>query len=961
MAQLPKFPKLEEQILKFWKEKDIFKKTLEKKSPKGDFIFYEGPPTANGRPGIHHVLARAFKDAIPRFKTMRGYHVPRKAGWDTHGLPVELQVEKEIGISGKPDIEKFGVEEFNKKCKESVWVYKEEWEKITERIAFWLDMENPYITYSNDYIETLWWIIKEIYKKDLLYSGHKVVHHCPRCGTSLSSHEVAQGYKEVEEESIVVKFKLKGEDNTYILSWTTTPWTLPGNVALAVGKDINYSKIKVGSEYYILATELIDQVIEGDFEVVDNMRGENLVGAEYEPLFPGAIDPGGKKAWYVAAADFVTVDDGTGVVHTAVMYGEDDYNLGDQIDLPKVHTVDEEGKFKASVKKWAGKFVKKPEVTKGIIKDLQDRNLLFKEMLYKHDYPFCWRCDTPLLYYAKNSWFIKMSALRKELIAENQKINWVPEHIKNGRFGEWLDNVKDWAISRERYWGTPIPIWRCEKCKELKVIGSYEELSKEAGIKIDDKFDPHRPFIDEIKLKCDSCGGEMRRTQEVMDCWFDAGSMPLAQNHYPFENKEKIDSGQGYPADFISEAIDQTRGWFYTLLAVGTILGKGTPYKNVICLGLVNDKEGKKMSKSRGNAVDPWKVINQYGADALRFHLYTINQPGEAKNFDIKDVGDVLRKNFIILWNVLSFYQMYAGKKILRQADNIGKSTNILDQWILSKLNKLIKDVTDDLESYHETEAARGISEFINDLSTWYVRRSRDRFKFEDKDKDAALDTLYYSLLTLSKLLAPFTPIIAEAIYQELEGEKESVHLEDWPQAGEIDKNILENMEKTRRMVELVLAARDEVGVKVRQPLGELYIAEKIGNEYLAILKEEVNIKKVVVVTVDQLPKGNKWLEKDRISLNVEITDELKKEGLIRELSRHISMLRKSGKLTIADKVDLFYKTDDKLTIQAIKEYKEKLQTDTLCNSITAGESEVSFESQPKVNNSDIWLGINKI
>lgn len=960
MVQLPKFPKLEEKILKFWKEKNIFKKTLEKDSPKGDFIFYEGPPTANGRPGIHHVLARAFKDAIPRFKTMQGYHVPRKAGWDTHGLPVELQVEKEIGISGKPDIEKFGVEEFNKKCKESVWIYKEEWEKLTERIAFWLDLENPYITYSNDYIETLWWIIKDIYKKGLLYSGYKVVPHCPRCGTSLSSHEVAQGYKEVEEESVFVKFKIKGEGNTYILSWTTTPWTLPGNVALAVGKDINYSKIKVKDEYYILATELIDEVIEDDYEIVDKMRGENLVGIEYEPLFPGAIDPGDKKAWYIATADFVTVDEGTGIVHIAVMYGVDDYDLGDQIDLPKVHTVDEEGKFMPSVTKWAGKFVKKPEVTKGIIKDLQDRNLLFKEMPYKHDYPFCWRCDTPLLYYAKNSWFIKMSALREDLIAENQKINWVPEHIKNGRFGEWLDGVKDWAISRERYWGTPIPIWRCEKCKELKVIGSYEELSKEAGIKIDDKFDPHKPFIDEIRLKCNSCGGEMRRTRAVMDCWFDAGSMPFAQDHYPFENKEKIDSGKGYPAEFISEAIDQTRGWFYTLLAIGVALGKGVSYKNVICLGHINDKEGKKMSKSKGNVIDPWKVINQYGADALRFHLYTINQPGEAKNFDIKDVGDVLRKNFIILWNVLSFYQMYAGENISRQIDKIGKSTNILDQWAISLLNKLIKDVTDDLENYHETEAARRISEFINDLSTWYVRRSRDRFKFEDQDKEAAVDTLYYSLLTLSKLLAPFTPIIAEAIYQELEGGKESVHIEDWPEIGEENNEVLDNMIKVRKLVESVLAARDEAGIKVRQPLGELYIAEKLGNEYLEILKDEVNIKEIIVVATDQLPKGDKWLEKEQLSLNIEITNELKKEGFIRELSRHISMLRKSGKLTIEDKVDLFYETADKLTIEAIEEYKEKLKKDTLCNNITAGKEQVEFESQPQVNDVDIWLGINK-
>lgn len=969
MSPAPNFPELEKEILEFWQEKNIFHKTLKKESPRGNFIFYEGPPTANGRPGIHHVLARAFKDVIPRFKTMQGYHVPRKAGWDTHGLPVELQVEKQLGISGKPDIEEIGVGEFNKKCKESVWVYKDEWEKLTKRMAYWLDLEHPYITYSNDYIETLWWILKEIYQKGLLYLGHKVVPHCPRCGTALSSHEVAQGYQEIEEQSIYVKFPLKGEVNTYILSWTTTPWTLPGNVALAVGENINYSKVKAGKEYYILATELLEEVLgEGNYEIVDNMRGENLVGLKYSPIFPGALDAGGKKAWYVTAADFVTIDEGTGVVHTAVMYGEDDYLLGEKLDLPKVHTVDEDGKFKSSVKKWSGQFVKSKAVENGIIEDLKKRGLLLKEKMYKHDYPFCWRCDTPLLYYAKDSWFIKMSSLRKELIRENKKINWIPAYIKEGRFGEWIANAKDWAISRERFWGTPLPIWECagKNCGEIKVIGSYGELVKESGIIIDENFDPHRPFIDEVKLKCDQCAGEMLRTKMVADCWFDSGSMPLAQHHYPFENKERLDQGDWYPADFISEAIDQTRGWFYTLLAIAVVLGRSAPYKNVICLAHINDKYGKKMSKSRGNIVDPWQIMKSYGADALRLHLYTINGPGDTKNFDEKNVADVLRKNFIVLWNVLSFYKMHAVKEETAVLDLEFSASNVLDQWILVKLNLFIKEVTEELKNYQVMEAGRQIMDFINELSTWYLRRSRERFKSEGEDKQAALFVLGGVLLELVKVMAPFTPLAAEALYQDLGGEKESVHLADWPRAEEqlIKVDVLAKMQRVRKIIELGLAAREKAGIKVRQPLQYLrYEGDKLSKDFESLIAEELNLKAVKWTKKIREQKG-RIIKEDggcKIGLHIEITDELQKEGYLRELTRQINALRKKLKLTIKDKIELYVETDSRLVAKTIKSNQEKLCRDTLSDRLVVSKGQVDGEKEVIIDGQKVWLGVKFI
>lgn len=900
-------PEIEKRILDFWKKNKIFEKSLKKASSKGNFVFYEGPPTANGKPGIHHVLARAFKDLIPRYKTMQGYYVARKAGWDTHGLPVELEVEKELGLKNKKDVEDYGMEKFNEKCKESVWKYKGEWEKMTERIGFWIDLDNPYVTYDNNYIESLWWIIKQVYEKGLLYKGHKVVPQCPRCGTALSSHEVAQGYKNIKEKSVYVKFKIKNKDNEYILAWTTTPWTLPGNIALAVGEKIDYVKIEQNSEYYYLAKNLLNK-IDNDYKIVNNLKGKDLIGLEYEPLFPGVIkenEENAKNAFKVYSADFVSTEDGTGVVHTAVMYGQDDYELGEKIGLPKVHTVNLDGTFNELVPKWQGKFVK--DIDPEIIEDLKNRNLLYKTEEYAHDYPFCWRCDTPLIYYAKDSWFFKVSELRDNLIKNNFEINWIPKHIKEGRFGEWLRDVKDWSISRERYWGTPIPVWICESCGEMKVIGSREEIG------VDDKFDLHRPHIDKIELDC-QCGGKMNRISEVMDCWFDSGAMPFAQYHYPFENKELIDKGMQYPADFIAEAIDQTRGWFYTLLAISTLLNKGTSYKNVICLGHILDKKGQKMSKHIGNVIDPWEMIEKYGADAIRWYVYTINSPGEPKKFDeqgLKESGRI----FITLLNVVNFYKMFSSTKDKDKSEvNLkgGDLKNVLDKWIVSKLNSLIENSTKQLDKYKITNTARNIEEFINDLSVWYLRRSRDRLKGENNDeKVRALKTLKWVTLNLTKLLAPFTPFIAEYIYKELKGEKQSVHLENWPETEDrlINKELEEKMERTREICSLALQKRAEVGIKVRQPLQKLTINnKKLTKEFIDLIKEEVNVKEVVIG--------------DKIELDTKINPKLKEEGIMRDFIREIQALRKKQGLVPKDKIKVYYSEDKDI----IKKNKEEIK-----------------------------------
>ncbi|MBI3956474.1 MAG: isoleucine--tRNA ligase [Candidatus Kerfeldbacteria bacterium] len=942
---LPNFPQLEEEVLEQWKANDIFQKSLEQTANGPRFVFFEGPPTANGRPGIHHVLARVFKDVIPRYKTMRGFFVERKAGWDTHGLPAELEVEKQLGLKSKKEIDAYGVQKFNEVCRESVWKYKEEWEQLTERIGFWLDLEHPYITYEPAYVESLWWIIKQVWDKQLLYQGHKVVPHCPRCGTALSSHEVAQGYRAVTENSVYVKFrvtsdKLQVKDgDTFILAWTTTPWTLPGNVALAVHPELSYVFAKQGNDTLVVAEPRL-AVLGNDVEVVKKMKGGELVGVEYEPLFPflDLRKESDAKAYYVAAADFVTVDDGTGVVHTAVMYGEDDYTLGEKIGLPKVHTVNEDGTFNELVTPWQGKFVKDPHVERAIVADLKSRGLLYKEEPYTHDYPFCWRCDSPLLYYAKNSWFIRMSALRGELKQRNATVNWVPEHIKDGRFGGWLDEAKDWAFSRERYWGTPLPIWVCEKDASHKVcVGSFDELRKLASSKLAEPFDPHRPFVDEVVLTCPNGDGQMRRIKELCDVWFDSGSMPYAQWHYPFENQDRIDNGTSYPADYISEAIDQTRGWFYTLLAVATLLEKDAPYKNVISLGHILDAKGQKMSKSKGNVVDPWKVIDEYGADALRLHLLTMNQPGEYKLFDPKQVGEVVRKTFLILWNVLSFRDLFAVSSAPAKL-----SEHLLDRWLTARLTKLNQDVTFALDRYDLTISGRALAEFVTDLSTWYVRRSRSRFKAGGVDAEAAAATLTTTLRTLAILFAPFTPFFAEMIYRRVGGDKPSVHLEPWPTASTtIDDSLLTTMGAVRKIVETGHALREEAAIKVRQPLGQFVVTGiKLSDVYLSILRDELNVREVIVAAT--LPSGVDWKTKQAgaigLALDTTISDELKAEGWYRDVVRQVNDLRKKTRLTLADRITVRYATSDEQIRAMMTFYDEQIRAETRATELKPAE-----------------------
>lgn len=843
----------ERAVLDFWKEKKIFERSMEMRDGAPKYTFYDGPPTANGKPHIGHVLTRAIKDMIPRYHAMKGAYVPRKAGWDTHGLPVEIEVEKLLGLDGKEQIEKYGLEPFIEKCKESVWKYKGMWEDFSDTVGFWADMDNPYVTYHNDYIESVWWSLKEIYSKGLLYKGFKIVPYCPRCGTPLSSHEVAQGYKDVRERSAIAKFKIKGED-AYFLAWTTTPWTLPSNVALCVNPAEKYVRVKHGDDVFILAAALCDRVLgEGQYEVIAEYVGKDLEYIEYEPLF-NFVSPA-EKCWYVTVADYVTMDDGTGVVHIAPAFGEDDAVVGRRYGLPLVQLVDQKGEMTAETD-WPGVFCK--DADKLVLRNLKDRGLLFAAPEFTHSYPHCWRCSTPLIYYARNSWFIKMTAVRDRLIKNNETVNWIPESIGKGRFGDWLENVQDWGISRNRYWGTPLNIWECS-CGNIHSVGSIEELRTLAPDCPAD-IELHRPFIDSVTFKCDKCGGEMHRVPEVIDCWYDSGSMPFAQYHYPFENKELFESQ--FPADFISEAVDQTRGWFYSLLAISTLLFDCAPYKNVIVLGLVQDEDGQKMSKSKGNAVDPFDALKRHGADAIRWYFYTNSAPWLPSRFSDRAVTEGQRKFLGTLLNTYAFWVLYAD---IDSFDPTKYSLSdcaltVMDKFILSRMNSMVKDVDTELSNYCIPEAAKALYSFVDELSNWYVRRSRERFWVSGMpdDKVAAYMTLYTSLVTLAKAAAPMVPFISEDIYQNLvrtvdKNAPESVHLCDFPTVCEsmIDKKLEDDMEFILNVVVLGRSARNGANIKNRQPLSEIYVKtdRDVSDYYRDIVEDELNVKKAVFVS----------------------------------------------------------------------------------------------------------------
>ena len=852
----------EKKVEEFWKENHIFEKSMENRKEGETYTFYDGPPTANGKPHIGHVLTRVIKDLIPRYRTMKGYMVPRKAGWDTHGLPVELEVEKKLGLDGKEQIEEYGIEPFIKQCKESVWKYKGMWEDFSSTVGFWADMEHPYVTYYDNYIESEWWALKEIWNKKLLYKGFKIVPYCPRCGTPLSAQEVSQGYKTVKERSAIVRFKVIGED-AYFLAWTTTPWTLPSNVALCVNPDETYCKVKAADGYtYYMAEALLDKVLgklakeeEKAYEVLETYKGKDLEYKEYEPLFAcagEAAEKQKKKAHFVTCDNYVTMSDGTGIVHIAPAFGEDDSRIGRNYDLPFVQFVDGQGNLTKETP-YAGIFVKKADPM--VLTDLDKESKLFDAPKFEHEYPHCWRCDTPLIYYARESWFIKMTAVKEDLIRNNNTINWIPESIGKGRFGDWLENVQDWGISRNRYWGTPLNIWQCE-CGHMHSIGSRQELFEMSGDERAKTVELHRPYIDEITLKCPECGREMHRVPEVIDCWFDSGAMPFAQHHYPFENKDLFE--QQFPANFISEAVDQTRGWFYSLLAESTLLFNKAPYKNVIVLGHVQDENGQKMSKSKGNAVDPFDALNKYGADAIRWYFYINSAPWLPNRFHGKAVVEGQRKFMSTFWNTYAFFVLYANidnfdpKKYTLNYDELP----VMDKWLLSRLNTLVKTVDDDLANYKIPEAARALQEFVDEMSNWYVRRSRERFwaKGMEQDKINAYMTLYTALVTLAKTAAPMIPFMTEDIYQNLvrsvdKDAPESIHLCDFPTVNEawIDKDLEADMEELLEIVVLGRACRNTANIKNRQPIGTMYVKaeKKMSNFYTDIIADELNVKEV--------------------------------------------------------------------------------------------------------------------
>ena len=894
-------PAMEEGVLNFWRREEIFKKTMEQREGGPEYVFYEGPPTANGRPGVHHVLARAFKDMFPRYKIMRGYHVSRRGGWDTHGLPVEIEVEKKHGFTNKQQIEEYGIAKFNEECRKSAFEYIRDWAKLTDRIAFWVDLDDAYVTYTNEYIESVWWILKSFWEKDLLYKAYKVVPFCPRDQTPLSDHEVALGYEEVTDPSVFVRMPLMDKKDTSLLVWTTTPWTLPGNVAVAAHPDVDYVTVERelpegGTEKLILAKLLLEKVFRGEeVKVLETFKGKKLKGMKYHPLF--TFVPPDKPAYFVVLGDFVTTEDGTGLVHMAPAFGAEDMQMATEHDLPILMTVLPDGTFVPDVKPWRGVFIKDADPL--IIEDLRTRGLLFRTEGYTHTYPFCWRCHTPLMYYARDSWYIRTSQFRDRLVELNNTINWVPEHVREGRFGNWLENNIDWALSRERYWGTPLPIWECADCKHREAIGSVKELSEKVGHDLSE-LDLHRPYVDEVSYSCSECGGKMSRVPDLIDVWFDSGSMPYAQWHYPFENQDKFKSQ--YPADYICEAVDQTRGWFYSLHAISTLLMASVAYKNVICLGLILDGDGKKMSKSLGNIVNPWDVLKVNGADAFRWYLYTATPPGNERRFSVDLVGEVIRNFTLTLWNVYSFFVTYANLDKPQLTTARIYSDNILDRWLLSELHTLVRDVTTAYEKYDVTGATRPIETFVEKLSTWYLRRSRRRFwKSEsDADKQAAYGTLYTALVTISKLLAPAMPFLADELYQNLvrsvdQSTAESVHLSEWPKYDQslIDESLNYDMELVMKLVSLGHQARQKANRKVRQPLKE--VAFSLGNAserkavetFADVIEDELNVKTVRLLdavteavshSVKPLPKqlgqkyGNKFpaLQKAILSMNSE-------------------------------------------------------------------------------------------
>ena len=1028
------FVEREKNIEKFWKDNDIFKKSIEHRREGEVYTFYDGPPTANGKPHIGHVLTRVIKDMIPRYRTMKGAKVIRKAGWDTHGLPVELEVEKLLGLDGKEQIEEYGLEPFIKKCKESVWKYKGMWENFSGTVGFWADMDDPYVTYHNDFIESEWWALKQIWEKGLLYKGHKIVPYCPRCGTPLSSHEVAQGYKDVKERSATAKFAVKGEENTYFLAWTTTPWTLPSNVALCVNPDEEYVKIKVDGVYYILAEALVKTNFpETEYEVIEKYIGKDLEYKEYVPLFDfKKLD---KKAHYITCEGYVTLTDGTGIVHIAPAFGEDDNRVGKLYDLPFLQLVDAKGEMTAETP-WAGTFCKAAD--KEILVDLEKRGLLFNAPKFEHSYPHCWRCDTPLIYYARASWFIKMTAVKDDLIKNNNTVNWIPESIGKGRFGEWLNNVQDWGLSRDRYWGTPLNIWEC-KCGKRHAIGSIAEL-KEMSSNCPDDIELHRPYIDAVTIKCPDCGGEMHRVPEVIDCWFDSGAMPFAQWHYPFENKEIFE--ENFPADFISEAVDQTRGWFYSLLAISTLIFNKAPYKNVIVLGHVQDENGQKMSKSKGNAVDPFDALETHGADAIRWYFYENSAPWLPNRFHAGAVTEGQRKFMGTLWNTYAFFVLYANidefdaTKYTLDYDKLA----VIDKWLLSKLNTLVKTVDENLSAYKITETARALDDFVDELSNWYVRRSRNRFWLKDmpQDKINAYMTLYTALVTLCKISAPMIPFMTEDIYQNLvrsidKNAPESIHLCDFPAYDEslINKELEDKMEEVLDIVVLGRACRNSANIKNRQPIGKMYVkAETELDEFFsAIIKEELNVKEVeftddvsaftdysfkpqlrtlgrrfgkninavreILAAIDG-PKAMAQLKSDgyvtievdgnsenlseedllietkqsdsfetnsdkgvTVVLDKRLSDELIKEGFVREIISKIQTMRKDAGFEVMDYIRVSCGGNAKIA-EIIESSADIIKSEVLCKEIVTDGAK-GCTKEWNINNEKVTLGVEKL